>query len=196
MNVNDCCDRNFKFRHTLLKDPRQVYRYKVLKYFVDSEPLSISLGCGAYEPILINTQYASDISPNAENYLKQLGYKGKFILADVRNLPFVDKAFNVAICSEVIEHLPDPKSVISAFSEINRVAVNWLISTPAFPSPDPDHKIQFSKYLLDHILDSLHLKNKSVIFKKDFYFYISNNEKRLFNALFKAKQDNTGWNIL
>jgi len=178
---NDCIDRNFKFRNITLKDPCQILRFKILTAFVDNEPNSISIGCGSYEPLIIGTSYACDISPRAEAYLKKLGYQGKFFVADVRKLPFENKRFKIAVCSEVIEHLNTLGDVVLAIYEINRIADKWVITTPAGYSPDPDHKFHFTEEQLEKLIAPHEYK----IFKKDFFFYISNDEEKLQQILKK-----------
>jgi len=53
-----------------------------------------------------------------------------FLLGDAQVLPFKEGAFDIVICSEVLEHLPDPEKAIS---EIRRVLVSdglAIITTP------------------------------------------------------------------
>lgn len=67
-----------------------------------------------------------DISPSAmasaRLAARREGLDGlEFIVADGARLPFSDDAFNVVICSEILEHVPDIDAVLS---EISRVLVH------------------------------------------------------------------------
>lgn len=57
----------------------------------------------------------------------------------VTDMTFLDNAFDVVVCLEVIEHLPDEVSVERALRELNRVASKQLlVSIPLFePLPLP-----------------------------------------------------------
>ena len=52
----------------------------------------------------------------------------KLAFADIRNLPFRDKAFDVVVCTEVLEHLSDDALVRGA-RELQRVARSHLLIT-------------------------------------------------------------------
>jgi hypothetical protein len=64
------------------------------------------------------------------SFLEQ-DYPGlRFILADARELPFEDNAFDLAFCSAVIEHVgprPAQKKLLSELSRVSRTAV---VTTP------------------------------------------------------------------
>jgi SAM-dependent methyltransferase len=100
----------------------------------------LSVGCSGFEPKLYNATHAIDIVPVAGALLAGNGWSGEFILGSCTALPWQDKFFDCAICSEVIEHLPTDEDVLEAFREINRVAYDWLITTPASPIPEATHK--------------------------------------------------------
>lgn len=52
----------------------------------------------------------------------------RFVLADIANMPFSDKEFDVAHSHHVLEHVDDP---ISACKEIQRIAKSGVIFTPS-----------------------------------------------------------------
>ncbi len=51
---------------------------------------------------------------------------------DVTNLPFKDNAFDVVICSEVLEHIPDHKKAMSELIRIVRPGKYLAVSVPRF----------------------------------------------------------------
>jgi SAM-dependent methyltransferase len=62
--------------------------------------------------------------------LLRVGAAGRALLADADALPFGDRSFDLAICSEVLEHLPGPV-LEGAFRELQRVARREiLLSVP------------------------------------------------------------------
>ena len=53
--------------------------------------------------------------------------KDKFVQANAENLPFSDKQFDVAVATELLEHMGDPVAVLK---EIKRVARRTIITVP------------------------------------------------------------------
>ncbi len=106
-------------------------RLRILRNFSVNKSV-IDIGCGAFEPLLIaNNQgvVATDVSHKALLHLKRAGFKGELVLCDGRQLPFKDSSFQMAICSEVIEHInaEDAKRLVK---ESNRVSFLVVLTTP------------------------------------------------------------------
>lgn len=53
---------------------------------------------------------------------------GRFVVGDIHNLPFRNRAFDFSYCCNVLEHLPNPEK---ACNEISRISSNGLIRTPS-----------------------------------------------------------------
>jgi len=51
-----------------------------------------------------------------------------FVIGDVQRIPFADQAFDVVICSHVLEHVEDPSVAIR---ELERVAPRGYVETPS-----------------------------------------------------------------
>jgi len=54
--------------------------------------------------------------------------KGRFVVGDIQDLPFLDQSFDFAYCSAVLEHLKEPDR---ACREITRIAKAGLIRVPS-----------------------------------------------------------------
>ena len=66
-----------------------------------------------------------DLSPGAE-------CRFRLAAADCLNLPFRDESFDVVICSEVLEHLPEYNSALAEISRVMRPNGRLAISVPRF----------------------------------------------------------------
>ena len=140
----DVVRRNFNNRRWLKRNER----WEVILPFIGRSKTILSVGGGAVEPTIINATHAVDIVPIVEHYLQLLKWKGYFKCASCTDIPAPDKYFDVAVCCEVIEHLPTLDDVKKTFDEVHRVAKLWIFSTPANPlgpkNPEIDHKIAFT----------------------------------------------------
>lgn len=169
----DCVDRNFKGRRANYNKER----FEIIKRFCNGAKTILSVGCGGHEPVAIGATHACDIAPNAADYLKLLGWNGVFTVCSCTNLPFPDKFFDVAVCSEVIEHLPTDQDVLKTFEELDRVAVTWIVTTPRFMrgrgNPEKTHKRDYSFKELGAILS----KYQPYIYRKSMYFYVEKKKR-------------------
>lgn len=127
-------------------------RHKILKDFCKGAKTILSVGCAGLEPIELNATDALDVHSLAGVYLYKGGWKGTFKVGDCCAMPYWEDQFDVAVCDEVIEHLPELKDVIDTFKELNRVAKNWIITTPAAKVDEPTHKRLFDLYTLKKCL--------------------------------------------
>lgn len=175
---NDCVKRNFLSMDSHLHHPNSQERIKILKRFIGKVKPNIDVGCGAFMPLVLGTTHACDYNMVAKGYLKSLKWKGEFKVGDLRKkLPYTDKQFKVAVCSEVIEHLKTKKQVLNAFLEIDRISESWIVTTPSVYIADKDHKLFFCSGNLFNFIPFG--RQYFVVINKGPYFYISNNLKKL-----------------
>lgn len=95
----------------------------------------IDIGCGeGFSLKMMDSRTLSvgvDINLDSLAYARKTSQKSVFCVADINNLPFKDKSFNVCLCLEVLEHLNNPSSAIS---ELKRISKDFLIlSVPNNP---------------------------------------------------------------
>jgi len=96
----------------------------------------LDVGCaeGYYLKLMASVQVSEEHSIGldiAKNYLikaKKKVRSGSWVLADAHNLPFKEDSFDLVLCSEVFEHLLDPKK---AFMEITRVSKKYVLLSVA-----------------------------------------------------------------
>jgi hypothetical protein len=164
----DVIQRNFKNRRFLKRNPR----WEVILPFCSGARKILSVGSGGVEPTIINATHAIDIHSLSGHYLRLLKWRGFFRVANCTDIPAPDKYFDVAVCSEVIEHLPELSQIIETFHELNRVAKRWIATTPANPlgplNIEPTHK----RFLDLETLKKLTSKYKTEVFREGNYNYV------------------------
>ncbi len=66
-----------------------------------------------------------------EKLLSQAGRKVEFLLVDALSaLPFHQGEFDIIICSEMLEHVPDPVAVIASIANICTVGTRVVLTVP------------------------------------------------------------------
>lgn len=145
---------------------------KLLAEFCKNFSRILSAGCGPYEAQVIKATHALDASTLAGHYLTWLGWQGEFRQGDVADMPYLSNSFDVAVCSEVIEHLPDEDMVVRTFAELNQISKNWIVTTPCNPlgpkNTEPTHKRAFTLTQLQEHVKMFDAK----IFIDAIYFYV------------------------
>jgi len=113
----------------------------------------LDVGCGdGYYLKFIEQNYKHvfsigvDISSSQLKHAKRkIKVKSNLIVASATNLPFKDSSFEVVLCSEVVEHIPD---VTSTLKELARVCKSKLIiSTPTLTAPFIRFELNIAKKL-------------------------------------------------
>ena len=126
----DCVQRNLEGYKNYKTNVCTQMRIGVTKQFCEGKEKILSVGCGAFEPIFLKATHALDATPVSGELLKQQGWQGEFRQGSCDELPYPDKFFDVAVCSEVLEHLPDDEMIARTFREVDRVAKTWIFTTP------------------------------------------------------------------
>ena len=87
---------------------------------------------------------AVDLNPGA----------GVQLRADAHTLPFLDGSFDVVLCTEVLEHLPEPQRAIDEMYRVLQPGGQLLLTTRfLFPIHDAPHDyFRYTKYGLRYLL--------------------------------------------
>ncbi len=110
-----------KPRHSnRIEEMKQDARLKVLREFAANytdESRILIVGCGSGKDLTITEKrvFAFDLSFQAVKEAKASFREHLFFVSDGCFLPVRNDSFDCIICSEVIEHVPDPRSMIAEF---------------------------------------------------------------------------------
>ncbi|MCK5037739.1 MAG: methyltransferase domain-containing protein [Thermoplasmata archaeon] len=110
---------------------------KNLKYHDKKEKVKIlEVGCGKGDLTeklagMFSDTFALDISTTGvANTLDRTKGKVNLVITDATRLPFKSNFFDIIICSEVIEHIPEKKKVILEFNRIMCKGGALILTTP------------------------------------------------------------------
>lgn len=163
-DINDLA----KIHANYWKEPR----YQIIKEFCKDSKDIISVGCGPKEPLIIGATTATDITPLAEKHLRSAGWKGKFVVCNPYDIPFAPKSFDIAVCSEVIEHLEEPDQIRKTFDEIDRISKRWIITTPNSDVIKPANQNKTHKWFFNPQSIRLVAPKGIEIFTNDHHIYM------------------------
>jgi ubiquinone/menaquinone biosynthesis C-methylase UbiE len=72
-----------------------------------------------------------DINPRNIELLKKRLPDHPVVEGDVEHLPFADSSFGTVLCTEVIEHIPDPSKALAEFARVLQPGGVLVGSVPA-----------------------------------------------------------------
>jgi SAM-dependent methyltransferase len=125
--------------------------------------LDIGSGGGPYADIIIGKGHiykSQDLCQLEISLLREGKYRKVDYVSDATNIPEVDNSFDLIICTEVLEHVPEPVLVISEINRLLKPGGEFFIS---FPSMSPAHQIPFyyssgySKYWVKYVSEKFDL---------------------------------------
>ena len=120
----------------------------------------LDVGCGVkpYEPLLARL---GDQWIGVDHPTTMAGSYGSFTLADsfgdCHALPFADRAFDTAICTQVLEHVADPARVLAEIARVLRPGGVLLLTAPMiWPlHEEPFDFFRYTQHGLRHLLQAV-----------------------------------------
>lgn len=114
---------------------REWMMVRVIRKYGEGETyLDAGCGTGLILRHLPKGAIGLDINPRNITKAKKHAKKAKLVLGDIENMPFPDNSFSTIICTEVIEHQPDPYPTIR---ELHRVLQKDGVLIGSVPSTSP-----------------------------------------------------------
>ena len=97
----------------------------------------LDAGCGEGETLerldgmLAGSVTGVDLNPESVEFAAKRIPSGQFQVADLTALPFEDESFELVLCLEVLEHIPNPAPALAELSRVCRG--NIVLSVPSEP---------------------------------------------------------------
>ncbi|MFQ5851581.1 MAG: class I SAM-dependent methyltransferase [Candidatus Binatia bacterium] len=92
--------------------------------------LIVGCGAGADLDVVPGGVVAFDLSSRAVERAREASPLARLLVADACDLPFVQGSFDVVICSEVLEHLPDPELAVDEFDRVLKTGGTLILTVP------------------------------------------------------------------
>jgi ubiquinone/menaquinone biosynthesis C-methylase UbiE len=142
-----------------------VVRRMIAKYATPNAPI-LDAGCGTGLNLrhLPAGSTGVDINPRNIELLRKRLPNHTLVEGDIEALPFADASFGTVLCTEVIEHIPDPSAALAEFRRVLQPGGMLIGSVPArsaiwklrFLSSTCPHSEPFhNEYLPDEVREML-----------------------------------------
>lgn len=118
------------------------------------------------------------------------------IISDITAIPEPDGSFDVILCTEVFEHIPEPVAAINEFSRLLRKGGTLLLTAP-FTSMThfaPYHfSTGFTRYFYEHHFPKAGLKIESLDYNGNYFDVIAQELNRMDHVAMKYAKDKPSW---
>lgn len=96
-----------------------------------SRVLDVGAGSAPYRALFAQCDYKTqDFSQLKADQLRHGGYAAIDIVSPAHAVPVADASFDVLLCTEVLEHVPEPIAVIREFGRILRPGGRLILTAP------------------------------------------------------------------
>jgi ubiquinone/menaquinone biosynthesis C-methylase UbiE len=181
-----CVTDQFKGLESFFHKSREfLVRRLIQKYNRGEKFLDAGCGTGLILRHLPKGSIGIDINPRNIKKAKTHAPKAKIVLADIEKIPFKDNTFSTIICTEVIEHQPNPTKTISELYRVLKPGGVLIGSVPSkmpiwnlrflsstCPHGEPFHK-NFQKFELKKIFSKFKIKKLNLsVFGMSYFFVL------------------------
>ena len=144
---------------------------KALSVPANCKVLDAGAGQCQYKKLFSHTKYfAQDFAQYKGNGSGPLTetwvYEKLDYISDITNIPVEDNSFDVVLCTEVLEHVPEPISALKELSRVLAVGGKMFLSAPLGSGvhQEPYHFYGgFSPYFYSHFLSQFGIKVEKII---------------------------------
>lgn len=93
--------------------------------------LDVGAGSAPYRQLFAHCQYKTqDFSQLRDDQLRYGGYAPIDFVSDARSIPVPDGSFDAIVCTEVLEHVPEPIAVVREFGRIVAPGGHLILTAP------------------------------------------------------------------
>ncbi len=150
-----------------------------------SDVLDAGAGTGLYRHLFAHCNYKS------QDFCQESSTQGRYTkmdyICDITDIPVPDKSFDVIICTEVLEHVPEPIRVIKEFSRIIRPGGKLFISAPLGCGLHQKPYIFYGGYTpfwYERFLGEFGFEDLKIAPNRGFFGYYSQESRRFMKFLF------------
>ncbi len=151
---------------------REFVRIAAEQIAAGSRVLDAGAGQGLYKEYFQHARYVGVDFGCGED---QWDYSGLDIIGRLENLPFKDSVFDAILCTQVLEHVPEPEMVLRELNRVTQPGGKLYLTAPqGFGEHQaPYDYFRFTRYGLRHILEKSGWTVISIEPRGGFFRYIA-----------------------
>lgn len=134
--------------------------------------LDAGAGQGQYKSYLNHTRYVGvDLAVGDINW----NYSGLNAISDLVRLPFNEGTFDAVICTQVLEHVPEPLQVLREICRVLKSGGRLFLSAPqsSHQHQKPHDFYRYTSFGLCYLLEHAELKVESIQPMGGYFWYLS-----------------------
>ena len=143
----DVCDHFRGLESIFHRNRERVMKRLLRRHAVPGRFLDVGTGTGLILRHLPPASVGLDINPRNMGKAKRYAPQSEVMQGDAEALPLQSNAFSTVLCTEVLEHLPNPEQAVA---EIERVLVPGGVLIGSVPSQSPIWKLRFLSSTCPH----------------------------------------------
>lgn len=132
----------------------------------------LDLGCGAkpYRHLFTGAEWYVGLDLPADHSANKLT-KSVDAYADLNLLPFCDESFDAALCTQVLEHVPQPELLLAEAARVLKTDGTLVLTLPfaAAEHEEPHDYLRFTRYGIRALLERAGFATREV--RKQFTFW-------------------------
>ena len=144
--------------------------------------LDVGAGSCAYRGLFSHCEYKTqDFQQLHGNQLRDGGYGEIDYVCDAAQIPVPDGSFGAIVCTEVLEHVPEPVKVIAEFSRILKSGGRIILSAPLASGihQEPHHYYGgYTPYWYGKFLPEQGFSNITIVANAGFFKFFSQESLR------------------
>lgn len=156
--------------------------------------LILDAGCGGqpYRKDCSHLRYMSQDSAQLDAKLQIIGgaYGQIDVISDITKIPLPDSTFDAVLCTEVLEHVPDPVVAVFELSRLLKPGGTLLLTAPlcSFEHQEPYHFYGgFSRYWYQRVLAAAGLRDIRVEPNGGYFRFFGQECQRIVRLLFRGR---------
>jgi 2-polyprenyl-3-methyl-5-hydroxy-6-metoxy-1,4-benzoquinol methylase len=143
----DVCDHFRGLESIFHRNRERVMKRLLRRHAAPGRFLDVGTGTGLLLRHLPPASVGLDINPRNMGKAKRYAPQSEVMQGDAEALPLQSNAFSTVLCTEVLEHLPNPEQAVA---EIERVLVPGGVLIGSVPSRSPIWKLRFLSSTCPH----------------------------------------------